>query len=76
MKIEVKLYGSLKKYAPEDKTNFSLTLTPGTTVEVAITELGIPPDAHVSLINGRHATKETPLKNDVTLVLYPPVAGG
>ena len=76
MQIDVKLYGDLKKFAPGRQTNFALTLNSGATLGDVLTMLSIPMDRCVSLINGRRATIEAPVKASDILVLFPPVSGG
>ena len=76
MRIEVKLYGDLKKCAPGDKTRFVLELAPGAALGEVLEILSIPRDRHVALINGRQAEAATPFEAGDTLVLFPPVSGG
>ena len=76
MQIEVKLYGDLKKFAPGRQTNFVLTLNSGATLGDVLKILSIPMECCVSLINGRRATIEAPVKAGDILVLFPPISGG
>ena len=76
MRIDVKLYGDLKKYAPGDQTNFVLTLTPGATLGDVLKLLSIPEDRPVSLINGRRATQSARFEGGDTLVVFPAITGG
>jgi molybdopterin converting factor small subunit len=76
MRIDVKLYGDLKKYAPGDQTNFVLTLPPGATLGDVLKMLSIPKDRHVSLINGRRATQSVRFEGGDTLVVFPAISGG
>lgn len=76
MRIDVKLYGELKKHAPGDQTHFVLTLRPGATLEEVLKSLSIPDERHVSLINGRRANKKARFEGGDTLVLFPPISGG
>ena len=76
MRIDVKLYGDLKRYAPGDQTNFTLTLQPGTTLWDIHKMLSIPNGQHLSLINGRRANHDAKFENGDTLVLLPPISGG
>lgn len=76
MRIDVKLYGELKKYAPGGQTQFRLTLQPGATLEAFLKQFFIPDGRHVALINGRRATQATRFKDGDTLVLIPPISGG
>lgn len=76
MRIDVKLYGELKKYAPGDKTAFVLTLKRGATLQDVLKSLCIPDEHHVSLINGRRAHQTTRFDGGDTLVMFPPISGG
>jgi molybdopterin converting factor small subunit len=76
MRINVKLYGHLKRHAPGDRTDFELTLEPGAAVGDVIRMLDIPADQLVSLINGQRADTESRFESGDTLVLFPPVYGG
>jgi molybdopterin converting factor small subunit len=76
MRIIVKLYGDLKAHAPSDQNQFSLTVTRETTLGDIHKMLSIPEHAHVSLINGRRAHRESRFEEGDTLVMFPPLAGG
>lgn len=76
MRIDIKLYGDLKKYAPSGASQFSMTVPPGTTLADFHAMLAIPAGAHTSLINGRRADREARLEEGDTVVLMPPLAGG
>lgn len=76
MQINVKLYGELKNYAPNDQTDFILKIEPGATLKDVLNMLSIPIDSHVSLIKGRRVANDVKLKKGDTLVLFPPVSGG
>ena len=77
MEVEVKLYSEMKRYAPGEQTDFSVTLAPGATVGDVLTLLNIPPSSQrVVLLNGKRTTEVTPLKDQSTLVLFPPISGG
>lgn len=76
MRIDIKLYGDLKKYAPGGPSQFSMTVPPGTTLADIHAMLAIPGDFHISLINGRRTDGEARLHEGDTLVLMPPIAGG
>ena len=76
IEINVRLYGSLKKYAPGDQTDFMLVLEPGTTLGDVLCKLSIPEDSHVALVNGRRIANDVQFENGITLVLFPPVSGG
>jgi molybdopterin converting factor small subunit len=76
MRIEIKLYGDLKKHAPGDQNPFALTVEPGTTLGDIHDKLAIPQEFQVSLINGRPANRKTPMNAGDTLVVFPPIAGG
>ena len=76
MRIHIKLYGDLKKHAPNGPSQFSMTVPPGTTLADFHATLAIPAGSHTSLINGRRADRETRLEEGDTIVLMPPIAGG
>jgi molybdopterin converting factor small subunit len=76
MRVEVKLYGDLKKYAPGDRNQFSLSLAPRATLEDIYRMLAIPKGHHVALINGRRSSSDAAVDDGDTLVLLPIIAGG
>ena len=77
MEISVRLYESMKQYAPEGRHSFTIKLHDAATVDDALKKLYIPEKTEmVILVNGRRAAKEVPLKEASTLVLYPPISGG
>ncbi len=76
MRIDIKLYGDLKKYAPSGLSQFSMTVPPGTTLAAIHAALAIPGDSHISLINGRRADQKIAVEEGDTIVLMPPIAGG
>jgi molybdopterin converting factor small subunit len=76
MRILVKLYGDLKMYAPGDRNPFELSVPQETTLGGIHAMLAIPGHAHVSLINGRRAHRESRFEEGDTLVMFPPLAGG
>ncbi len=76
MRIDIKLYGDMKKYGRSGLSQFSMTVPPGTTLADIHAILAIPGDAHISLINGRRTDREARLEEADTIVLMPPLAGG
>jgi molybdopterin converting factor small subunit len=76
MIINVKLYGDLKRYAPDEKSHFKMIINPGATLEDAIRLFSIPNDGYVFLVNGRRIKKGSCLNEGDTLVLFPEISGG
>ncbi|MEJ5376349.1 MAG: MoaD/ThiS family protein [bacterium] len=77
VRVQVRLYSTLSRYAPAEAGPFLLVLPWGATVASAIEALGIPEDtAKVVLVNGRHASLSYSLCEGDILVLFPPVEGG
>lgn len=76
MRLDVKCYGDLKRYAPNNRTSFTLTLTPGTTLGNLLAMLAIPEGSYVPLINGRRVDRTACFEAGDTLVLLPPTSGG
>ncbi|UCF83456.1 MAG: MoaD/ThiS family protein [Desulfobacteraceae bacterium] len=77
MRIWIRLFANLKKYAPGGDSNFNLELGSGATVGRLLESLDVPaPVKAVILVNGRHAKEETQLADGDTVILFPPMAGG
>jgi sulfur carrier protein ThiS len=76
MRIEVKLYGDAKRYAPGERTQFQLALEPGATLEDALDALDISEGRFTALINGRRAAADASFENGDVLVFIPFLAGG
>lgn len=77
MEISVKLYEHMKQYAPRGQTSFAMTLDETATVGDVLKSLCVPEKTQkVILVNGRHAHRDTPLKDASTVVIFPPVSGG
>jgi len=77
MEISVRLYESMKQYAPQGRHSFTIKLHDAATVDDVLKKLGIPEKTvMVVLVNGRRAAKEAALEEASTLVLYPPISGG
>lgn len=77
MRVEVRLYAMLRRYAPGEESPLMLTVAEGARVRSVLETLGIPDDEEkVMLLNGRPAAVDDPLREGDRLVLFPPVAGG
>ena len=82
MKVEVKLYGILRKYRPSNATGaphhaFTLDLPEAISIQAVANALALP-DGYVNAtaINGETATLDTPLQNNDKVSFFPPSAGG
>lgn len=79
MTLSVKLFATLTKYLPPgaEKKTAILTLDDGATTDDLVARLGIPDGhVHLTLIDGKHAEKGTPLHDGAVVSLFPPIAGG
>lgn len=77
MDVEIRLYSGLKDYAPGESTVFSLSLPPGARVADAMARLAMPPALDcVMILDGRRATRDTPLSDGAVLVLFSVISGG
>lgn len=79
MKIEVQLFASLGRYAPEGAGTapLAVTLDEGATVGTLLDRLGVPSEVvKLAFVNGVHATAETALEDGDRVGVFPPVAGG
>ena len=78
MKVSVNLLVNLRQYTPDGGGDvFELELAPETSAGMVHEALGLPAKLQtVILVNGRHATADTPLSHGDALTLYPTMAGG
>jgi len=77
MRVEVRLYSTLRRYGSPDQSPLTLDLPRGSKVSQVLDMLAIPfGEEKVILVNGRPALMDTPLHEGDRLVLFPPVAGG
>jgi len=79
MKVHVKLFASLRKYAPADLTTerVIVDVPPGAAVRDAIAALGIPAE-HARMIVSQEGQLEpsAALVDGQQLDIFPPLAGG
>jgi len=80
MEVSVKLYASLRRFAPDQPLGEPMTchVPEGATVEHLMTEvLGLPRDVvAIILVNGMRSEPQRPLSPGDEVVLFPPMAGG
>ncbi|WP_457577738.1 aldehyde ferredoxin oxidoreductase C-terminal domain-containing protein [Desulfomarina sp.] len=77
IQINVKLYGDLKSYSPEDGNIFTLELSQGAAVTDLLAALSIPGEVQrTALINGRQCEEKSLLRHGDTVTLLTPVSGG
>jgi molybdopterin converting factor small subunit len=79
MKVELRLFGDLRKYLPENNNGFSsmIVLKIGKTVGDLLKQMNIPPEIpKIILVNSLHAELYQELKDGDTVSVFPPVAGG
>lgn len=82
MKIEVRLYGALRRYRPagapgEPHTSFPHVVPSGTTIEGLSGLLGIPDGlGGVAAVNDEAVDGSTALKDGDNVSFFPPSAGG
>lgn len=76
--ITVKLFATLKKYAPNGRAeDIPLTLPAGATVRDAVDRLDIPHDQAAMLVAGdTYVQPETVLEDGQEISIFPPLAGG
>ena len=73
--IQLKLYATLRKFAPNDDDE--INIEPGTSVSDIIKQLGIPgTEAKLVFINGKKGAIDTILRGGERLGIFPPVGGG
>jgi len=75
MKINVKLFASIRKFSGKD--NLEINIEEGSSVKDLLSKIGIPEDEPLLVIlNESTRGKETLLQNGDTLCLFPIIAGG
>lgn len=76
--ITVKLFATLKKYAPNGQAEgIPLTLPAGATVRDVVDRLDIPHDQAAMLVAGdTYVQEETVLEDGQEISIFPPLAGG
>ncbi len=77
MRVEVRLYATLRKYAPTSQEVPFVELVEGTTLNGLLQALRVPQDQEVVvLVNGRPAKPDSVLREGDRVVMFPPVTGG
>ncbi len=77
MRITLKLYGNLKRYAPNQKENAQVEIETGTVIRALLMHLGVP-DTHVWMcaINDAVVDNVAELHEGDVLEVFEPVGGG
>ena len=79
MQIEVRLYATLRDFAPPEALHgvYAATLRTGATVQEILDSLAIPTKkVHMIMRNGAGVTPEEVLQENDRLGLFPPIGGG
>ncbi len=77
MKVTVKLYNSMRRYAPGSSSNFRLELPPGACVKDLMAQLSIPPQVQCAVfVNETKAKEDTILSPEDIIVIFSPAEGG
>ncbi len=79
MKIEVKLFATLRDYLPKGSDRFSckMEIDGHTRVQDILSKLRIPDEMpKIILVNGIHGKMDQVLREGDVLSVFPPVAGG
>ncbi len=77
--VEVRLYATLRKYAPASRPGepLSLELPAGTSLADLLARLGIPPEElKTAFVNSLRREEDYILRDGDRVALFPPVAGG
>lgn len=77
MRITLKLYGDLKKFAPNRKESAQIEIENGLSIRALLSRMGVP-DASVwmSAVNGTVIDDIAPLHEGDVLEVFEPVGGG
>ncbi len=77
MHITLKLYGNLKRYAPDKTENAQIELVDGTTIWSLLMQLGVPDKSvWMSAINDQVVDDTSELHDGDMLEVFEPVGGG
>ena len=79
IKINARLFGNMKQYAPEGGASFSMTLKINSEVSAVLKELKIPSSKEKTiliLIDGRRVDINQTVEDGASLVIFPPIEGG
>ncbi len=80
MRVELRLFASLRRYLPADGggTKAMLDVPDGTRLVDVFERLSIPPQlAQLVMVNGVHEpNRDRPLSDGDAISIFPPVAGG
>jgi len=73
--VKIKLFATLKKYAPPDADNYPIA--PETTLRDVIDRLGMTEEeAKIIFIDGVKGTMDSNLMGGETVSIFPPIGGG
>lgn len=78
MKIELRLYASLRVYMPEvNSTTVIVDIGQGTRIRELLEQFKVPADSiKIIFLNGVHAKGDEILKEGDRIGVFPPIAGG
>ncbi|VBB09615.1 thiamines/molybdopterin converting factor subunit 1 [Lucifera butyrica] len=79
MRVEVRLYATLRRYAPAESAAgvFSTDLPAGRTVADLLAAIHVAAaEVHMLMVNGVNTTVEHILRDGDRVGLFPPVGGG
>ena len=78
MKVQIKLFATLRKYLPsQPNKQLPLELPEGTTIRQVLEQLGIPePQVAFAFVNSKRQKLDEPLSDGDELGIFPPIAGG
>jgi hypothetical protein len=78
MTVELKLYGSLKKYAKSTtQLNHQIELPPNTSINDMITFVGIPSEIiGIILLDGKYCYPDSTIRDGSIVSLFPFAGGG
>lgn len=78
MKVEVRLFGPLREYLPQDAQGHRafVELDDGSTVHSLLQRLGIPNTSYVVTVNDEAVDVLHQLQDGDVVSVFPPIAGG
>ena len=76
MRVEVSLWGNLRRFSPGGVGSMALEVAEGATIQQVAREIGAEHDVFAASLNGRLAALSTPLSANDRVLLFDHFKGG
>ena len=77
MIVQVKCFTGMRRFAPDNRNEFTIKLQVGDNVARLLEQIGVPADIQpIAAVNGARAERDARLHDGDTVVLFTPMEGG